>query len=144
MTTELSPEMSLLLTKMTEQLNLQTSTITENITAAILKQVDEKIKPIMVKNEKLKNEVDVLNKKILNLEMNSRRNNIVIHGLPEANEEKYGNLSILVTSTLKETNIEIGTKEIDRIQRLGKKGDEEQNKTNSTSYHNFAEENRDS
>ncbi|GBP28316.1 hypothetical protein EVAR_11776_1 [Eumeta japonica] len=82
----------------------------------------------MVENEKLKNEVDVLNKKILNLEMNSRRNNIVIHELPEANEEKYEDLSIFVTSTLKEIDIKIGTKEIDRIQRLEKKGDKD-NKT---------------
>lgn len=42
MSTHLSPEMSLLLEKMKEQLNLQTNIITENITTAVLKQVDEK------------------------------------------------------------------------------------------------------
>lgn len=124
MNIELSPEMSLLLTKMTEQLNLQTSTITENITAAILKQVDEKIKPIMAENEKLRNDMEVLNKKILNLEMNNRKNNIIIHGLPEANQEKYEDLSTLVTSTLKDIEIKIETNEIER-QRIGKKGDKD-------------------
>lgn len=122
MNIELSPEMSLLLTKMTEQLNLQTSTITENITAAILKQVDEKIKPIMAENEKLRNDMEVF--KILNLEMNNRKNNIIIHGLPEANQEKYEDLSTLVTSTLKDIEIKIETNEIER-QRIGKKGDKD-------------------
>ncbi|CAH2091439.1 unnamed protein product [Euphydryas editha] len=123
MNNELSPEMSLLLAKVTELLNAQTNTITENITAAILKQVDEKIKPIREENEKLKNEVEVLNKKILNLEMNSKRNNILIHGLPEASEEKHEDLINLVTSTLKGIEIEIESREIDRLQRLGKRGE---------------------
>lgn len=118
----LSPEMALLLSKMTEQLNLQTATITENITAAILQQVDEKIKPIIEENEKLKYEVEILNKKIINLESNSRKNNILIHGIPEGKEEKFEDLSDLVKSTLKGIEVELETGEINRLQRLGKKG----------------------
>ncbi|CAH2105823.1 unnamed protein product [Euphydryas editha] len=58
----MSPEMSLLLSKMTEHLNLQTKTITENITAAVL-QKDEKLQPIIEENVKLKDEVEKLNTK---------------------------------------------------------------------------------
>ncbi|GBP03529.1 hypothetical protein EVAR_101858_1 [Eumeta japonica] len=66
MATQLSPEMLLLLTNMTEQLNLQTKTITENITAAVLQKVDKKLQPIIEQNEKLKSEVEKLNQKIQN------------------------------------------------------------------------------
>lgn len=121
--TELSPEMSLLLSKMTEQLNLQTKTLTENITAAVLQKVDEKLQPIMEENVKLKGEVEELNKKIQNLEANSKRNNVILHGLPEKEEEMHDDLNTLVTSTLREIDVDIEKGEIDRLQRLGKKGD---------------------
>lgn len=122
MTTQLSPEMSLLLTKMTEQLNLQTKTLTENITAAVLQKVDEKLQPIIEENARLIGEVEKLNKKIVNLEGNSKRNNIILHGLPETEEESHDHLNTLVSSTLREIDVEIEKGEIDRLQRLGKKG----------------------
>lgn len=123
MTTQLSPEMSLLLAKMTEQLNIQTKIITENITAAVLQKVDEKLQPIIEENEKLKCEVEKLNKKIQNLEINSKRNNVILHGLPETEDENHDNLNTLVLSTLKGIDVDIEKEEIDRLQRLGKKGD---------------------
>lgn len=126
MSTELTPEMSLLLTQMTEQLNLQTATLTENITTAVLTKVEEKIVPIIEENKKLKSEVEVLKNKILNLETNSRKNNILIHGLPENKEEDTEGLTALVISTLKDIEVEIGLGEIDRIQRLGKRGEDVQ------------------
>lgn len=55
MSSELSPEMSLLLMKMTEQLKIQTNVITENIiTAVILQKVDKKLKPVIKENQNLK------------------------------------------------------------------------------------------
>lgn len=122
MSSELSPEMSLLLTKMTEQLKIQTNVITENITAVILQKVDEKLKPIIEENQNLKNEVDKLNNKLINLEANSKRKNVLIHGLPEPNGENHEDLTTLVTSTLKEIEVKLEIGEIDRLQRLGKKG----------------------
>ncbi|CAH2097986.1 unnamed protein product [Euphydryas editha] len=123
MTTQLSPEMSLLLSKMTEQLNLQTKTITEKITAAVLQKVDEKLQPIIEENVKLKDEIENLNKKIQNLEANSKRNNVILHGLPETEEENHDDLNTLVTSTLRGIDVDIEKGEIDRLQRLGRKGD---------------------
>lgn len=122
MTTQLSPEMSLLLSKMTEQLNIQTNTLTENITAAVLQKVEEKIKPLFEENEKLKSEVEKLNKKIQTLETNNKRNNIILHGLPESKKENHEDLTALVTSTLKEIDVKLQNGEIDRLQRLGKRG----------------------
>lgn len=125
MTTQLSPEMSLLLSKMTEQLNIQTNTLTENITASVLQKVDEKIQPILEENKKLKSEVETLSKKINYLEANSKRNNIILHGLPESKEENHEDLTTLVTSTLSEIDVKLENGEIDRLQRLGKRGVEE-------------------
>lgn len=118
---QLSPEMLLLLEKMTEKMNNQTTTITENITSIILQKVDEKIKPLVEENEKLKNEVEKLSKKIENLETNAKRNNILIHGIPEINEEKPENLTAVITTTLSEIDVQIEHGEIDRALRLGKK-----------------------
>lgn len=121
MSTHLSPEMSLLLDKMKEQLNLQTNIITENITTAVLKQVDEKIKPIIEENAKLKTEIDNLNRKIENLETNGKRNNIIIHGLLESQDESRDDLQALVTSKLRDIDVILKEDEINRMQRLGKK-----------------------
>ncbi|GBP41925.1 hypothetical protein EVAR_31688_1 [Eumeta japonica] len=123
MATQLSPETLLLLTKMTEQLNLQTKTITENITAAVLQKVDEKLQPIIEENKKLKSEGEKLNQKIQNLEKNSRRNNVILHGLPETEEENHEDLNTFVTSTLRRIDVDLEKGDIDRLQRLGKKGD---------------------
>lgn len=122
MSSELSPEMTLLLAKMTEQLKIQTNVITENVTAVILQKVEEKIKPIIEENQNLKIEVNKLNNKIINLEANSKRKNVIIHGLAEPNAENHEDLITLVTSTIKELDVKIEIGEIDRLQRLGKKG----------------------
>lgn len=120
MSTQLSSEMSLLLEKMKEQLNLQTITITENITTTVLKKVDEKIKPIIKENEKLKTEIEKLNRKIENLEMIGKRNNLLIHGLPEQKNETQENLKTLITTTMKDIDVIVKEEDINRILRLGK------------------------
>lgn len=125
MSTQLSSEMLLLLEKMEEKLNLQTITITENITTAVLIKVDEKIKPIIEENLKLKTEIEKLNRKIESLETNGKRNNLLIHGIPEQKEESKEDLKTIIISTLNEIDVILKEEEIDRMQRLGKqdKGD---------------------
>ncbi|CAH2090185.1 unnamed protein product [Euphydryas editha] len=61
--------------------------------------------------------------------MNSKRNNILIHGLPEANEEKHEELFTLVTPTVKGIEIEIESSEIDRLQIVGKRGEKDSKTT---------------
>lgn len=85
-----------------------------------MKKVDDKIKPIFEENQKLKSEVEKLNNKILSLEVNSKRNNILIHGLPELKEEKPEDLITLVISTLKEIEVELKIGEIDWEKRATK------------------------
>lgn len=112
--------MSLLFQKMKEELNQQTNTITENITKSVLAKVDDKIKPIIEENKKLKSELEVLNKKIENLELKGKRNNVIIHGIPEMQHETHEDLKALVMSTLKEIDVSLKEEEINRMQRLGK------------------------
>uniref|UniRef100_A0A2A4JFH2 Uncharacterized protein n=1 Tax=Heliothis virescens TaxID=7102 RepID=A0A2A4JFH2_HELVI len=121
MTSELPPEMSLLLEKVTEQLNIQTKTISETITASVLLKVEEKINPIIEENIKLKSEVENLKKRIETFEMHEKRNNVLIHGVAETVDEKTEDLSKLVISTLSEIDVQLNEGEINRIQRLGKK-----------------------
>lgn len=119
---ELTPEMSLLLEKLTERLQDQTKTIKESITELILNRVEEKINPIIEENAKLKNEVEILNKRMESLELSHRRNNIIIHGLPENTEENHEKLTSLILTTLEDIDVGITKGDINRIQRLGKKG----------------------
>lgn len=121
MNSELPPEMSLLLAKVTEQLNIQTKTISETITASVLRKVEDKINPIIEENKKLKSEIEHLKKRIDTFEMYEKRNNVLLHGIAETIDEKTGDLSKLVISKLSEIDVQLNEGEINRIQRLGKK-----------------------
>lgn len=55
------------------------------------------------------------------LELSHRRNNI-IHGLPENTEENHEKLTKLISTTLEDIDVVITKGDINRIQRLGKKG----------------------
>lgn len=104
---------------------MQTKTITENITSTILEKVEEKIKPLAEENEKLRMEIQNLNKKLENIEAISKRNNVIIHGIPESNEEKQDDLNALLFTTLSQIDVEIEKTDINRVHRLGKKSNSE-------------------
>ncbi|GBP49702.1 hypothetical protein EVAR_33456_1 [Eumeta japonica] len=125
MGTELSNEMSLLFDKLKAELDQQTIQITENITKTVLKVVDEKIQPIIAENERLTREVEKLNKQLQNLDVNARKNNIILHGIPEPNTEKYEDLNALVIKTITDLDVPLENSEINKVQRLGKKMDSE-------------------
>lgn len=123
--TQLSQEMSLLLEYMKVELHKQTTEITESITATILHTVDEKLKPVIAENEKLRSEVETLNKKIQFLEVNARKNNLVLHGIPEAEDENIDNLHSVAIRIIKELDVELENSDINKVQRIGKKIDNE-------------------
>lgn len=125
MGTELSNEMSLLFDKLKAELDQQTVQITENITKTVLKVVDEKIQPIIAENERLTREVEKLNKQLQNLDVNARKNNIILHGISEPSTEKYEDLNALVIKTITDLDVPLENSEINKVQRLGKKMDSE-------------------
>lgn len=125
MSSQLSNEMSLLFEMMKVEMQKQTLQITENVTATILKTVDEKMKPLIEENELLKYEVLELNRKVEFLDSAARKNNIIIHGLPEVINEKDEDLINIALETIKKLDVPLARGEIDRIQRLGKNTNKE-------------------
>ncbi|XP_059061694.1 uncharacterized protein LOC131854592 [Achroia grisella] len=94
-------------------------------TTEISKTIDEKIQPLIIENKELKQEVQSLKVKILEMEKQTRKNNIILHGVTEK-EENYTELQELVVETLNKLSVETALQEWDkwelsRVQRLGKK-----------------------
>ncbi|XP_059049778.1 uncharacterized protein LOC131844823 [Achroia grisella] len=94
-------------------------------TNEISKTIDEKIKPLIIENKELKQEVQSLKVKILEMEKQTRKNNIILHGVTEK-EENYTELQELVVETLNKLSVETALQEWDkwelsRVQGLGKK-----------------------
>lgn len=82
-------QMQILWSKFKEELQLQTAAITQNITASISATIEEKIKPILEENQILKKEVVVVLKtRVQHLERETRRNNVILHGIPESEQNK--------------------------------------------------------
>lgn len=121
MESELSNEMSLLFKLMKEELKKQTNDIKETITTNVLMKVEEKIKPVIEENEKLREEVTQLNKKIDYLDLNARKNNVILHGISEPPNEKIEDLIGITAKTIEELGVKLVQSDINRVQRLGKK-----------------------
>ncbi|XP_013149201.1 PREDICTED: uncharacterized protein LOC106111610 [Papilio polytes] len=102
------------------ELEKQTVTITENVTANLMRVIDDKIQPIIEENNSLKFEIQSLNRKIKYLEDANRRNNIIIHGIKES-ESNYKELYDIICLNLQNTEIHVGKFEINRFHRLGRK-----------------------
>ncbi|XP_045761900.1 uncharacterized protein LOC123865096 [Maniola jurtina] len=81
-------QMVLLLEKLKDQMDQQTVTITNAVTKNILELIDEKIKPLRQENENLKMEIHQLRDKVKSMEIEKKRNNLVIFGLEESPETK--------------------------------------------------------
>lgn len=120
-------QIAILLEKMKEQLKEQSKEITANLTATLSAKIDEKIEPLLEGNKKLKQEVEKLNTKIYNMEKEARKNNVIVHGVLET-ENNNMELLNLVLDTLNimstKSNIEKWDKwEISRVTRIGKKNE---------------------
>lgn len=113
--------MSTLFSLMKLELEKQTTVITETVTANILQNIDEKIKPLVEENKILKLEVEILNTKINRLEDANRKNNILIHGIKET-EKNYTELFDITTGILESIDVKVQNYEINNMYRLGKLG----------------------
>jgi hypothetical protein len=106
-----------------EELQLQTKAITENIRTELANMIDEKLKPVIEENKQLKIEIENIKAK---MEKETRRNNLVLHGLPEKETDNVELLELVVETlnTLSENaGIDNWDKwEISGVRRLGKKG----------------------
>ncbi|CAB3257724.1 unnamed protein product [Arctia plantaginis] len=105
------------------ELEKQTTTITQNITDTLMRTIDDKIQPLLEENKHLKSEVQTLNRKVKYLEEMNKKNNIILHGVKET-ENNYAKLFNIITDILQKMNVKIEKYEINKYYRLGKKQDE--------------------
>ena len=114
-------QMQLLFVKIKEEMDKQTTILTDSITKSVLKEMDKKLKPIIEENLYLKNEVHSLNEKVKRLELGKKENNLVFYGFNEPTE--HMNLEELVSNTLNNSGIHINKTDINKAYRIGKAKD---------------------
>jgi hypothetical protein len=114
--------------KMEQQSEKQVEMITKNLTENFAQMIDEKLNLLAIENQNLKKEIDGLTVKVNILERETRKSNLIIHGLPE--QEKNNNElmeSIITTLNILSNNAELDPWdkwEISKCHRIGKKSNE--------------------
>lgn len=96
------------------------ATLIKDTTEKIMMSIDDKIKPLIQENKILKQEIEALNKKMNSLENATKRNNIIIHGFNETennNTELYNNTIRL----LEDLGIKIDNYDINKLHRIGRR-----------------------
>lgn len=116
----MSSDMSRLFQMVKKELDQQTITITESVTAKIMQNIDDKIKPLLEDNKRLRAEVDTLKEKIKKLDDMYRKNNLIIHGVKET-EKNFNDLYDIIKEKMMTINVNIEDYEINKYHRLGKK-----------------------
>lgn len=114
-------QMEILFAKLKDHMDKQTIAITNAVSKNILEIMDEKLKPLKEENENLKTEVQHLQEKIKTLELEKKRNNIVIFGLEENTEYKPIDSARLIIE--EKLNVKLEKHEIIKAHRLGFKKD---------------------
>ncbi|KAI5640471.1 hypothetical protein NE865_07222 [Phthorimaea operculella] len=89
--------------------------------------IDEKLNPIVEENNKLKKQVVTLQEKVKNLQRETRKNNVILHGIKETernNTDLRGKMITILDDLSKKSNMrEWDEWEISDMRRLGKKDD---------------------
>lgn len=115
----MSDEMLMLISMMKQEFEKQTLLITNAVSEKIMQKMDEKIEPLLQENKNLKVEIATLNTKIISLENMNRRNNLLLHGINET-ENNYTELFLLVSEILAEMGIQIDNYDINKMHRMGR------------------------
>jgi hypothetical protein len=127
--------------KVDSQIQLQIEPITQKVFESVsldLDRVSAKAADVEANNNKLLDHIDLLETKLDEQEQYSRRNCLLIHGIPETSSKE--NTDTLVIDTIRERlNISITEEDLDRTHRLGPKRklpppEEEDDNTDSASY----------
>lgn len=105
---------------MKQEFEKQTIAITNSVSKNVMQMIDEKIKPILEENKQLKVEIQTLNKKINNLDNMYRKNNIIIHGIKET-ENNYTDLFKIMSEIFSKLEIRVESYDINKMHRIGRK-----------------------
>lgn len=104
------------------ELEKQTEIITQNVSDTLMRNIEDKMQPIIEENKHLKSEVETLNKRIKYLEDAKRVNNIILHGIKET-ENNGEDLYYIIKAILQNLRVKIEKYEINYYHRLGRKQD---------------------
>lgn len=110
--------MEILLSKINDKFDEQTTTLKTEITKNVMEALDEKMKVLMEENNNLKTKVTNLEQKITFLEKEKRRNNLVLFGIEEKGKTEI-ELVDLVKETVVDSGMHLDSQEISHIQRIG-------------------------
>lgn len=125
LSTKMDEQIKLLWERLRSELQIQTITITENVTASVNQTLENKLKPIIEENQALKEEIGTLKSRVQTLEKETRKSNVILHGIPEK-EGNRDELLKIVLDTLnnmsKKADINEWDKwEISDITRIGRR-----------------------
>lgn len=112
--------MEFLLNQIDEKLKQQTVTITTSVTESVMGMIEEKMRMITEENSILKTKVTQLEQKIITLQNEKRKNNLVFFGV-----EELGKTESELVDYIKDLIIETGTyfssQEISNVYRIGQR-----------------------
>jgi regulator of replication initiation timing len=86
----------------------------------IAKQAEHLIKDVRQENSELHRTVDALKNKLVNLELQSRRDNLIFSGVPEKKSESWRDCAEAVQKILKD-NFDLVNVKFESVHRLGPK-----------------------
>lgn len=112
-----------MLKKLQEQMDKQTTNITDAVTNKLTAHIQEQLKPLLQENAKLKSEVTKLQTRVNFFETEKRSNNLIFFGIDEGKEERKPIHVLLQHIIQEQMKIKIEGIEINKAYRLGKKGD---------------------
>ncbi|CAK1595043.1 unnamed protein product [Parnassius mnemosyne] len=122
--------MELLLLKLDEKLEKQAEKITQSVTKNVMEALDEKMKTIIEENNFLKNKVSELEQKLIAVDKEKRKNNLVFFGIEEKGKSE-GELVDYIKDLIVDMGVHMDSHEISNVYRIGK-----QKLSSHSIYHN--------
>lgn len=111
-------QMEILLMKINEKFNEQTTILSTEITKNVMEALDEKLKTLKEENNNLKTKVTNLEQKILFLEKEKRTNNLILFGIDEKGKSEIELIEYVKDIILK-SGTQLENQEISYIKRIG-------------------------
>lgn len=113
------------ITQLSEDMGKQAEKITTTVTENLTKTIDENMKLLSTENEVLRKEIKELNEKVNKMDREIRANNLILHGIPETENDRMELLKVILDTLniiSKNTDSEMWDKwEVNKFYRLGEK-----------------------
>lgn len=111
--------MELLLAKIEEKLNHQTTLITTAVTQNVMEALDDRLKTITEENKRHELKIAELEQKIIAMDREKRKNNLVFFGLEEGGKTE-AELVDYIKDIIIDTGVHLVSLEITKVYRIGR------------------------